>query len=370
MNGFKILFILLTLLNARRFVKSRDFWYLGLSLAFGLMVIRERLPQPVFITFLSGSLIWIVWLGAWRFIPKLNLRRMMGNPKLRVLTSEEREWRSGLGKNDSLDIEILEMLTGQRLSTPEAIAHLESQREVDRESAARNAEKEANEEAEHSIKRAIEDEEKDLMISAASSPLQIAQSANRTPTWLKLDLIEDVGEDDFYGAPVKCRIWTENPSSGASPILSVLSLASVIGFPPDETSGSSISKPGFWASATPEFKEMFRNRCLIDGVAVTDDGRERFDFPIEGETFVIMTKYLSWRTDLALDQDQQRVWVRISEMICEVWKRASSDEDGDRDLEFEDYQRIPAFLYPVSVDRLMPSTHPEAHFETIEEMYE
>ena len=114
---------------------------------------------------------------------------------------------------------------------------------------------------------------------------------------------------------------------------------------------------------------MFKSQCLIADVGMMDDGRDRFEFRIGGRSFVIMTKYLSWQTALALDSDQQRVWVRISGMSSELWGEAD-DEHGNPQPKFLDFERIPAFVYPVPVDRLMPSTNPDAHFASMEERYE
>lgn len=109
---------------------------------------------------------------------------------------------------------------------------------------------------------------------------------------------------------------------------------------------------------------MFKSRCLIADVGMMDDGRDRFEFRIEDRVFVIMAKYLSWQTALALDPDYQRVWVRISGMSSEIW----GDTDGQP--KFIDFERIPAFVYPIPVDRLMPTINPDAHFASMEERYE
>jgi hypothetical protein len=167
--------------------------------------------------------------------------------------------------------------------------------------------------------------------------------------------------DDEESGMVRCTVWPREPEADDVGRSSFLSLAAVIDFP----AGASCAKPMFWESTFPEFKEMFKSRCLIADVGMMDDGRDRFEFRIEDRVFVIMTKYLSWQTALALDPDHQRVWVRISGMSSEIW---GDTDDGQP--KFIDFERIPAFVYPVPVDRLMPSTNPDAHFASMEERYE
>ena len=138
---------------------------------------------------------------------------------------------------------------------------------------------------------------------------------------------------------------------------------SVIEFPPDPDD----STAKFWDTAPSEFKSMFRSRCLAAGLSVADDSRERFDFPIENKVFTIMTKYHFWRTDVALDPDRQKLWVRISEMLSEAWLSSSGENSEPQEI-FEDYMRIPAFYDEIPIGRLLPTTHPEAHAATLEKL--
>lgn len=358
----KLFLLALALLNGWRFYKTRDHWFLGLGLLFGLGLFQRKMPEAVFNVALVILLLWVGWLSAWRLVPALRIRKAMqkafGNPKLGPLSTEELEWRKSLPKNQRDSLETLEIVYEKRFKMPEAVSFLESQRESDQESAARKAEYQLGMAAYEAEQRAAAAEEQELEISAATSPLEVV-SASGSREWLKLDRIEGLDEDDAYRAPVRCTVWLTQPKADDGGKPSFASLAEMIGFPPDDTAG-----PTFWESASADFKNMFRSRCLVAGIDVADDGRERFDFRIGETTFVIMTKYLGWRTDLALDENQQRVWVRISGMNAETW----SAPDANKPSEFKDIERIPAFVYPIPVDRLMPSTHPKAHFETLEKL--
>lgn len=102
---------------------------------------------------------------------------------------------------------------------------------------------------------------------------------------------------------------------------------------------------------------------------MNDDGRQVFDYAIEDRTFVIRTKYLSWLADLALDDDRQRVWVRLSHVLAEIWSTDPEAED-DTDPEYEGPERIPAFLYSIPVTRLLPQHNPKALFESMADLDE
>lgn len=363
MNGFILFFIALTLLNAWRFHKSRDPWFLALCLLFALSTVRVRLPEVVFNSLLVPLVVWLVWLAAFKFIPSLRMRHLMGNPKLVALTSEERKWRGTLDADERRSLEMWEMLTKKRFSTVEAIEFLERHRQLEAENEASRAKEAAEQEVERAKEQAIEDEKREMQVVAVSSPLEVVMT-DQSRFWLKLDPIE-YREDDDYGAPVRCTVWSTPPEAGGAGASSVLGLAEAVSFQAAETVDG---KPEFWASRSAEFKKMFRKRCLIADVGMADDGRERFNYQIGEKKFVIMTKYLFWRTDLALDDDRQRVWVRVSGLLSEVWN--GDLEAESESAEFEDFEMIPAFVFPISIDQLMPSVNPDAHFLSVEAMFE
>lgn len=344
------------LLNGWRFYKTRDLWFLGLGVLFALGAFNRAIPAPAFTVALGIALLWVVWLAAWRFVPALRIRKAFGSPNLERLNSEERDWRGNLPANERKRLEIGERWKGKRFTMPEAVGFLEGMREGDRESTLHDVEQAAYEAEERSAAA----EREDLETDAVNSALE-AVSSTGSREWLKLERVEDLDEDDAYRAPIQCAAWAAEPAADDGAKVSFTGMTEVIGFPPDDIAGRT-----FWASASPEFKRMFRSRCLVAGVDAASDSRERFDFKIEDKTFVIMTKYLGWRTDLALDDDRQRMWVRISGMNSEVW--SSPDVDGRS--KFEGFARIPAFLYPIPVDRLMPSMNPGAHFPTLEAIQE
>lgn len=355
----RLLFLALALMNAWRFHKTRDRWFLGLGVLFGLAAFRREMPEPVYLTALGVVVLWVLWLAAWKFVPALRIRRAFGNPKLRSLGAEEREWRGKLTTTERGKLETWEMLVEKRFTMAEAIAFLENQRESKPQSVAdiRHAAEKAAYEAEQ---RAEAAEQKEMEVTAVSSPMELV-SSDGARVWVKLDTVEDLDEDDAFRAPIRCTTWAVRPAANDAGKVSFTSLAEAIHFPPNDS-----IKRSFWESASGEFKRMFRSRCLVAGIDVADDGRERFDFQIEDRSFVIMTKYLGWRTDLALDDDSQRVWIRISGMNSEVW--SAPDDDGAS--QFDDFARIPAFLYAIPADRLMSSVRPNAHFESIDRLLE
>jgi len=362
--GVRIFFIILTLLNAWRFRKSHDQWFLGLTVLFGLMVFRPTAPPLLFSVALSVALAWVVWLGVWRFHPKLRIRRLLGNPKLRPLAVEEREWRKSISEDERGSLEWWEMITEKRLSLSEAIEYLELRRETEKDNAAKAARQKAEKEAYLAEQIATEAEKKDLAVSPQVQAMEVLEPGTGKSLWLKLHAVDQGDDADLaFIAPVRCTIWPDEPRHEGSGMVSFADLGMVIGFPPDSVDAT----PKFWETASPEFKSMFRGRCLVAGIGVADDERERFDFRIDDKVFVIMTKYLFWRTDVALDPDRQTLWVRISEMPSEVWI-STPGGDGDPQTTFDDFARIPAFVYEIPISRLLPSTHPEAHAATLDKL--
>lgn len=325
---------------------------MGLGLLFALMAIRRAIPEPAFHAALAILMLWVIWLAAWRFIPALRIRRVFGNSRLPPLDAAERDWRNGLSMDDRASLEIHERLFEKRLTRSECAAILEVRSATSREDSRHAAEK-ANYEA---GLRAEAAERKDLEVIAIASPLEF-QAEDGSSCWLQLGRIDPKDPDEAFRAPVRCTTWPNQAATRQPGNPTFLSLAESIAFPPDE-----YGVPIFWESAPPAFKAMFRSRCLVSGVDVADDSRERFDLRIGQKAFTIMTKYLGWRTDLALDEDKRRVWVRISGMNTEVW--SAPDAEGRRI--FEDIARIPAFVYPIPADRLIPTSHPDRHFDTLE----
>lgn len=291
--------------------------------------------------------------------------------KLRPLTPEERQWRRTLSEKDRNDVETWELISEQRLSVSGAMNHLGNLREAGKKSATGAAERgtgadshKAAQEAYLAEQRAAEAEKQELAVAPLTKAMEILEPGTGQSLWLKLNAVDDEDDEDLaFTAPVRCTIWPYEPRNDEDGSESFAHLGSVIGFPPnpDDTT------PKFWEESSLEFKSMFRNRCLVAGIGVANDGRERFEFRIEDKVFVIMTKYLCWRTDLALDPDRQKLWVRISEMLSEVWI-ASPGSDGDPQATFDDFARIPAFVYAIPISRLLPFTHPEAHAATIEKL--
>jgi hypothetical protein len=362
--GMRLLFIALTLLNAWRFSRTKDRWFLGLCVIFGLMVVRQSLPPLLFNVALVGVLAWVVWLGAWKFHPKLRFRHLVGNPKLRPLDAEEREWRESITGQERSSLEAWEMFTKGRFSHSEAIEFVKRQRETEKENAAGADSHKAEQEAYLAEQRAAEAEKKELGVAPLTQATEVLEPGTGKSLWLKLHAVNDEDDEDLaFTAPVRCTIWQDEPRNEEGGSESFAHLGSVIGFPPDPDG----TTPKFWEGSSLEFKSMFRSRCLVAGIGVANDSRERFEFRIEDKVFVIMTKYLFWRTDLALDPNRQKLWVRISEMLSEVWL-PGLDGDGDQSATFDDVARIPAFVYEIPIGRLLPSTHPEAHFETLENL--
>ncbi len=361
----RLLFIILTLLNAWRFSRTKDRWFLGLCVLFGLMVIRQSLPPLLFNVALVSALAWVVWLGVWRFHPRLRFRRLVGNPKLRPLDAEEREWRKSITGRERSKLEEWEMLTNRRFSHSEAIEFVKRQREQETESAARADSDKAEQAAFLAEQRAAEAEKKELAVAPLSQAMEVLEPGTGKSLWLKLHAVDDEDDEDLaFTAPVRCTIWEHEPRNDEGGSGSFANLGSVIGFPPDPD----VITPKFWEGSPLAFKSMFRDRCLVAGIGVADDSRERFEFRIDDQVFVILTKYLFWRTDLALAPDRQTLWVRISEMLSEVW--LPSPGGDDQQATFDDFARIPAFVYEIPIGRLLPSIHPEEHFKSLEELLE
>lgn len=360
----RLLFIALTLLNAWRFSRTKDRWFLGLCALFGLMVIRQSLPPLLFNVALVGALAWVVWLGAWKFHPKLRFRSLLGNPKLRPLDAEEREWRKSITSQERSNLEKWEMLTKGRFSHSEAIEFVKRQREKENQSAAGADSHQVEQDAYLAEQHAAEAEKKELAVAPLAQAMEVLEPGTGKSLWLKLHAMDDEDDEDLaFTAPLRCTIWPDEPRNEEGGSESFAHLGSVIGFPPDPD----VITPKFWEESSLEFKSMFRNRCLVAGIGVADDSRERFEFRIEDKVLIVMTKYLFWRTDLALDPDRQKLWVRISEMLSEVWL-PSPGGDGNQQATFDDFARIPAFIYEITVGRLLPSTHPEAHAATLEQL--
>lgn len=357
----RILFVLLTLLNVWQYRKSRDAWFLGLAVLFCLVAVRQSLSPLLFQVALVGAVAWVGWLSVWKFHPKLRFRRLLGNPKLRPVDAEEQEWRKTLSEKEGDHLDTWEILLEKRFSHAEAVEFVERHRETEKENAAGKNSQKAEQEAYLAEQRAAEEEKRELAVALLTQAVEVLEPGTGKPMWLKLDAVDDENDEDIaFTAPVRCTIWPHEPQNGEKGIESFAHLGSVIGFPPDPDD----STPRFWETASLEFKAMFSDRCLVAGIGVADDSRERFKFRIEERDFTIMTKYLIWRTDLALDPGQQKLWVRISEMLSEAWLPASGSE-GDRQENFDDFARIPAFYYGIPVGRLLPTTHPEAHAATL-----
>jgi hypothetical protein len=59
-----------------------------------------------------------------------------------------------------------------------------------------------------------------------------------------------------------------------------------------------------------------------------------------------MTKYLSWKADLALNEDGTRFYARMRELTAEV---------------DDDYEEVPAFCLDLPIERILPLTNPQFH---------
>lgn len=298
-----------------------------------------------------------------KFVANLRFRRMLGSPKLRPLDPEERRWRKTLSGEERENLLTWELLTEQRYSMPKAVGHVESFRDSNNQSIARASERAVEEEAFRATERAIEIENEELEIAPTISPLEVLELDAAARLWLKLEKVEDCEDEDLaYIAPLKCTVWTEPPQTGATGTISFTSLSSTLSFPPHDVT------LGFWESASQEFKNNFRNRCLAADISILSDTRERFDLQIEDRVFVIMNKYLCWRIDLALDQDRQTLWVRISGLRAEVWSQGSDPNDAEQS-KFEAFEGVPPFSYPIPVSRLLPSVNPKEHFKSFEQLW-
>jgi hypothetical protein len=295
--------------------------------------------------------------------------RALGNPKLRNLTHEESRWRSSLPAEDRDDLELLELVQGERSPFQEARDYIKEKLERKRSDSEQAARRATETEAAQAIEREFELEDRELSASAVTTPTEVTPAPGGPSCWLKMEAIDDPDDDRGYVAPVGFTLWDDNPDRGKPPDSWIVSLFHVIGFPPDEGVPFTGGAPIFWKSSPTEIRELFRNRCLVAGVRMDDDGRQVFDFPIEDRTFVIRTKYLSWLADLALDDDRQRVWVRLSQVLAEVWS-SDPEAEGDADPDYEGPERIPAFLYPIPVTRLLPQHNPKAFFKSMAELDE
>jgi hypothetical protein len=368
MTGFKLFFALLAALNGWRFLRTRDYWYLGLGLLFATGFARDYLPPPVFALAITAVALWVAFLTLRRRSPHQRMIRALGYPRLRKLTPEESRMRDSLPTEDRDNLDLLELIQGERLPFDAARDYIEQERErklLDSEQAATRA---AETEAEQAIEREFEQEDRELSESAASSAIEVKPSPSVPSAWLKIETIDDSDDDLGYMAPVSLSIWDDHPDRGKAAGSWIVSLFHVIGFPPREDQPVKGDVPIFWKSSPPAIRELFKNRCLVAGVRMNDDGRQVFDYAIEDRTFAIRTKYLSWLADLALDDDRQRVWVRLSHVLAEIW--STDPEEDDSDPEYEGPERIPAFLYSIPVTRLMPQHNPKAFFESMADLDE
>ncbi|RYD61623.1 MAG: hypothetical protein EOP84_35520, partial [Verrucomicrobiaceae bacterium] len=340
-------------MNLWQFARTRDRWFLSLSALFGLVAARDLLRLEVFKVALVVTIIWSAWLAIGRYGSKNKSRRLFGNPDLRPLDPNEKQWRRTLSKSERENLEIWELLTEKRFPLSEALEFVERHREANREDDGTDP-NEAEKAAYLAEQQFAEMEKKELAVSSVSRAMKVLEPETGKLLWLKLQAVDDGDDDDLaFAAPVRCTIWSEEPTADGGGSASFASLGAVIGFPPDADAAT----PMFWESAPLKFKRMFRSRCLIDGICVANDSRERFELRIGDQVYTIMTKYLYWRTDVALDPDRQSLWVRISEMLSEGLKRSAEGEGGE-DAGFHGMARIPAFVYRIPIARLLPSAHP------------
>jgi len=129
-----------------------------------------------------------------------------------------------------------------------------------------------------------------------------------------------------------------------------------------------LEKPAFseravaWREAPLSWHEAMGSRCLASGLQVIDDGRSRFCLSIAGRRHVVMTKYLSYCVDLALDEEAREIIVRVQGLLAEKWKGDpfSGDEDA---AEFQDYEGVEPFATSIPVERLVPMLAPELHVD-------
>ncbi len=75
MTGFKLLFALLAAFNGWRFLRTRDYWYLGLGLLFATGFARDYLPPPVFAMTITAVALWVAFLALRRRSPRQRMIR-------------------------------------------------------------------------------------------------------------------------------------------------------------------------------------------------------------------------------------------------------------------------------------------------------
>jgi hypothetical protein len=113
----------------------------------------------------------------------------------------------------------------------------------------------------------------------------------------------------------------------------------------------------------------FQHRCVMAGLRVSDDSRERFPLTIGGRVSIIVTHYRSWKVDLAVDEDGRRIWVRVSELYAEIWEGDPLGENSEA-AEWKNLERIPAFYYSLPIEEFLPVTSPGRFAPTLDEVWE
>lgn len=127
----------------------------------------------------------------------------------------------------------------------------------------------------------------------------------------------------------------------------------------------------FWRDADLEIRDSFARRCLLKGLDLADDARERFRIRVGTEWVHVFTKYLGWKVDLAVSGDGRRVWVRVVGMSREIWTHdpCSEDEEEAAKATFSDLMLTRAFVYPLAVEEFLPLCFSMRHWPSLEQMH-
>jgi hypothetical protein len=161
---------------------------------------------------------------------------------------------------------------------------------------------------------------------------------------------------DWPESSLRCYFTIKTPDGRSLETTSILDISSLADLEKWEFCEGGIP----WVNAPAEWRDAFRTSCIASHVQVCDDGRCRHPLILEGKTYVIMTKYLHFKIDMAISADHRSLIVRLHGLLSEKWTGDPFSDDDDPG-EFVDFLAVPPFAACLPMESFVPLSAPDLH---------